>query len=238
MRAVRRETTALRVQQIAVDMALARGSDAVTVEAVAGQASISVRTFYNYFPSKDAAVLGDALSGPSPAAAKAFVSGSAGDLLTEIIGICARDAPQSPELAELAAKRTLLLRQEPELASRTSRNFATLMDDLTELVAARLKAQGREAADTQEISELIVAITGAVMHWAMLKYPTAAFERGADTADIRARARTAMHLLAGFDDAPPESSSPSSGQPSPSDERAPRHEVESHPEADHTPHPA
>jgi AcrR family transcriptional regulator len=45
------------LSRAAVELALQRGLDAVTAEAIAQAANVSARTFHNYFPSKERAIL-------------------------------------------------------------------------------------------------------------------------------------------------------------------------------------
>ena len=49
----RSEMMVSEVEDVALRMFAARGFDAVTVEDIASEAQISVRTFYRYFPAKD-----------------------------------------------------------------------------------------------------------------------------------------------------------------------------------------
>lgn len=58
-RARKKQATRLALKQAAVELVLARGLAQVTVEDIAEAADVSVRTFFNYFPSKEAAVVGD-----------------------------------------------------------------------------------------------------------------------------------------------------------------------------------
>ena len=55
----RTETTAL-IAQAALDLALESGWDAVTVDEIAARAGLSRRTFFNYFATKDEALLHNA----------------------------------------------------------------------------------------------------------------------------------------------------------------------------------
>ncbi|ABS01764.1 TetR/AcrR family transcriptional regulator [Kineococcus radiotolerans] len=56
----RTETTAL-IAQAALDLALESGWDAVTVDEIAARAGLSRRTFFNYFATKDEALLHNAV---------------------------------------------------------------------------------------------------------------------------------------------------------------------------------
>lgn len=58
-RAARRRQTEAALRSAALDLAEERGFDGFTVDEVAARAGVSPRTFFNYFPTKEAAVLAD-----------------------------------------------------------------------------------------------------------------------------------------------------------------------------------
>jgi AcrR family transcriptional regulator len=58
LRRRKREQTSLRIQAAAVALVLRDGPEAATIDAISERAEISPRTFFNYFDSKDSAVLG------------------------------------------------------------------------------------------------------------------------------------------------------------------------------------
>ena len=58
-RAARRAQTEQALRAAALDLAEQRGFDRFTVDEVAARAGVSPRTFFNYFPTKEAAVLAD-----------------------------------------------------------------------------------------------------------------------------------------------------------------------------------
>jgi len=66
-------------------LVLERGLDEVTVEDICTSIGVSTRTFFNYFSSKDDAVLGVEEFSPSPEAVAVFVAGGpTGDLLDDL----------------------------------------------------------------------------------------------------------------------------------------------------------
>lgn len=58
----KRAQTRARIEAAAIDLVLRDGIEAATVDAISERAEISPRTFFNYFESKDAAILGIAPS--------------------------------------------------------------------------------------------------------------------------------------------------------------------------------
>ena len=58
LRELKRRATENAIETAAVGLALAEGPDAVTVERICTEAFVSRSTFFNYFPSRDAAIYG------------------------------------------------------------------------------------------------------------------------------------------------------------------------------------
>jgi AcrR family transcriptional regulator len=58
LRERKRADTRLRIERAALTTVLERGLDSATIDAIAAAADISSRTFFNYFDSKEAAILG------------------------------------------------------------------------------------------------------------------------------------------------------------------------------------
>ncbi|MBT9384331.1 TetR/AcrR family transcriptional regulator [Pseudooceanicola sp. CBS1P-1] len=75
LRARRRAETARMIQKATIELVNEQGFDAVTSEAISRHAGVSPRTFFNYFPNKEAAIFGEVPSLPD-ADIQAFLSGS------------------------------------------------------------------------------------------------------------------------------------------------------------------
>lgn len=91
----KKRATRLALKAAALDLISERGYNNVTVEDIANAVDVSVRTFFNYFTSKEAAVVG---SGPEMAE----------DLRAQLIAL-------PPELSPLGALQTLLMGRLDEL---------------------------------------------------------------------------------------------------------------------------
>jgi AcrR family transcriptional regulator len=59
----KKRDTRRALASVAVRLAAEKGPDQVTIEEIANGADVSVRTFFNYFPSKEAAIVGDSAEG-------------------------------------------------------------------------------------------------------------------------------------------------------------------------------
>jgi AcrR family transcriptional regulator len=61
LRERKKADTRMAIEQAAVDIAWEQGYEAATAEAIAVKAQVSLRTFFNYFSSKDLAIVGPGL---------------------------------------------------------------------------------------------------------------------------------------------------------------------------------
>lgn len=172
----------------ALRLALERGYEQLTVEAITEAADVSLRTFFNHFSSKD-----DALLGPAP---------EAGAQLAQLL---AARPPQEPLVAALRAAilelagaftdraalwqaRRALLEAHPQLWPRLMAGFAGFERSLTEAIAARTGADAdADLYPGVAAAAAIGAVRVAVAHWR-------AAEGAAAITDLLARA---FDVLAG-----------------------------------------
>ncbi|HTQ93619.1 MAG TPA: TetR/AcrR family transcriptional regulator [Streptosporangiaceae bacterium] len=150
------------VERIALDLALEHGYDAVTVEMICDAVLISQSTFFNYFGSKDRAVLG-----PEPAPLDehrlaAFAAGH-GDVLTELMQLIVANWPDAPAERELLLKRLDLTERTPALHAA---HIARLDQASEQVERAAVRRLGRDReADTTERAKMLVSLSHAAMHW-------------------------------------------------------------------------
>ena len=150
------------VERIALDLALEHGYDAVTVETICDAALISPSTFFNYFGSKDRAVLGPEPKPFDEDRLDAFAAGH-GDILTELMLLIVADWPDAPADRELILARLDLTGRTPVLHAA---HIARLDRASEQVERAAVRRLGRDGANnTDERARMLVALSHAAMHW-------------------------------------------------------------------------
>ena len=149
------------MERIALDLALEHGYDAVTVEMICDAALVSPSTFFNYFGSKERAVLGPE---PPPLDERRLAAFAAGrvDALTELMRLIVADWPDAPAEREVLLKRLDLTERTPALRAA---HIARLDQASEQVEQAAVRRLGREGADTAERAKMLVALSHAAMHW-------------------------------------------------------------------------
>ncbi len=154
------------VERVALDLALERGYDAVTVEMICDAALVSPSTFFNYFGSKDRAVLGPEPRPLDEDHLAAFAAGG-GDALTELMLLLVADWPKAPAERDLLLARLDLTERTPALRAA---HIARIDRASEQVEQAALRRLGRDrATDSAEMAteraQMLVALSHAAMHW-------------------------------------------------------------------------
>ncbi|MCC2336098.1 TetR/AcrR family transcriptional regulator [Cellulomonas wangsupingiae] len=161
LRERKRATARARVEQVAVDLCLEHGYGSVTVAQICAAAGIAQSTFFTYFGSKDAAILGRPPV-PSPEAVDAFVEADGpllGDLLT-LLTVGARDAVS--DLA-LFRRRFELVDSDARLRAREARR-AEVAPWQADVVARRLRRRGDlTAAEIAEQAQMAAGLALSIL---------------------------------------------------------------------------
>ncbi|TFB95936.1 TetR/AcrR family transcriptional regulator [Cryobacterium sp. HLT2-28] len=141
LRERKRLATRRAIQRAVLLLSCERGMDKVTVEDISRAADVSPRTFFNYFSSKDAAMVGDELDLASAEDIAAFVHGGpSGDILAQLAELLASSLKNTEGDREIHQLRRTVMKENPYLFGlrmATLRNFeARLQDIITERFAA------------------------------------------------------------------------------------------------------
>lgn len=147
----------------------------VTVEAVAERAEISPRTFFNYFRSKEDAVLGQQAPVIHDDIADDFHIEAGDDLVEKVAFLLLAVFRTSVHRLITYGEYATLLDRHPELARRRLQHIDAVEALVADLVTARLAESqtpgtspgGHGGHTVEETALLIVTVAGAVMRTAM-----------------------------------------------------------------------
>ncbi|MEY9951259.1 TetR family transcriptional regulator [Leifsonia sp. EB34] len=165
LRERKRIATRRAIQLAALELASERGFDHVTVDEISHAANVSPRTFFNYFPSKESAIIGELPELPDEASIERFIeAGPAepildglGRLLIAAIetgdldgGLDGSDAGDAASAKELHALRRTLLKGNPELFAQRMASMHKFEDALSAVVQRRLAHDDPDLAADEE----------------------------------------------------------------------------------------
>ncbi|MDT5347504.1 MAG: hypothetical protein QOH91_791 [Mycobacterium sp.] len=155
LRERRRRQTSADIRGAAVQLAQERGWDKVTIEDICVEAGISTRTFFNYFPNKEAAIAYGPSDLPAELAAEFVAAGPApySVVLAELITLAAHHLRDMPPEREQAVCMLDLAKTTPAVLAAFLADLERFQTHLTDIVARR---QGMRSDD--EIPALISAL--------------------------------------------------------------------------------
>lgn len=152
------------LHRAALDLVEQKGFSAVTTDEIAARAGVSPRTFFNYYASKDGAVLGrsaqdlqelNQLLAERPADERPL------DTLRTVI--LAALAPASFDM-ELRAKRMKVLLNEPSLAPALVASNVRIQDALIKAFEARRGAAGPDLRIRLMVATALAAVRACLEH--------------------------------------------------------------------------
>ena len=177
LRERKRLATRRAIQRAALQVVRERGLDGATVDEMARIADVSPRTFFNYFPSKEDAILGDVPTLGGNVAVDWFVE-DRGPILRGLGRVIVDGSASLLSDVELVAERRALSRIHPELGVRRMANVHNFEQELADLAARRLRSEHPElsAAETLDRARLVsLTAFSFVRHawFAWLEHPDA-----------------------------------------------------------------
>lgn len=175
LRERKRAATQATIEAAAIDLALKHGYDITTVDMICDASMVSQRTFFNYFGSKESVILG-ARALPTEAAVDAFVAGRGRNALSDLVDMIATALATRELDPELFSKRRQVIQRTPELSNAEMARMIEAQDELTRIVLARFRAQGRKTTPgIQDEAGMVVALAIGVVHFAMKKWRASNF---------------------------------------------------------------
>jgi AcrR family transcriptional regulator len=166
LRERKKQATRLAIHEAALRLVAERGLDRVSVDDIAGRADVSPRTFFNYFSSKDDAVLG---LDPevSRQQAESFLARPATETAVQALRAVARaQAEQMATDTELWTLRLKVIEAHPALLARLAAAFGEGERVLAEAIAQRTGT--RIGADVYPT--LLAAVAGVAMRTSLHRW--------------------------------------------------------------------
>jgi AcrR family transcriptional regulator len=150
LRERKRLATRRAIQRATLTLSTENGFDRVTVDEISNVAQVSPRTFFNYFPSKEAAVIGDVPALPDDASVEAFINAGPDQAILDGIrdllasAVDDNDEAEEPDVHQM---RRALLKDNPQLFTLRMAGMKQLETDLTDVVRRRLAVDDPELAN-------------------------------------------------------------------------------------------
>lgn len=170
LRERKRLATRRGIQRAVLSLVCERGIDRVTVDDISAEAGVSPRTFFNYFGSKEAALIGDSLPVPPQEQVEHFLSAPAeGSVLEDLAELLAWSAEASEGDHELQRLRRSVLKDHPQIFGARMASLRQFEAAIAEIVADRLARSdeyaGRPRGELLDRGLLITLVaTAALKH--------------------------------------------------------------------------
>jgi len=165
LRERKRDETRCRLEEAAVEIALAGGLDRATVDAISAAANVSPRTFFNYFATKEDAILGtqDPVE-VSSALAGLVAEYDGGDVISAVMALVFSSMGTTLPTHELQKSRITLARKHPQLVTSQVARFATVSQQLVgaaeAIITANTRFAGLSQSELRASAELITMMCG------------------------------------------------------------------------------
>ncbi|MFE7629693.1 TetR family transcriptional regulator [Kocuria sp. NPDC057446] len=169
LRARKKAETWSAIHEAAAALAVEHGVEGATVEAVAAAAGVSPRTFFNYFPAKEDAVLGMRAPSLDPALLEGFSLGH--DLLGQVSRLLLA-VTRSAYAGQDADRRRRLLQAHPGLGRRRHELMLEAEDLVRRTLAELLSRDPQWSAGlgehgVDEVARMLVILGGVPLRFAI-----------------------------------------------------------------------
>jgi AcrR family transcriptional regulator len=174
LRERKKAATRLAIERAAVDIAYDQGYEAATAEAIAARAGVSLRTFFNYFSSKDVAIAGEGPTVIEEERARRVLEEAGSDTLKGIARVVEVSVTEQGQDPELKRRRRRLINAYPPLMHLHFTEFARFDTQLVHVVAGHLREHPslRRVATrltVEDEARLAVAMVSATVRYHTLR---------------------------------------------------------------------
>ncbi|MFC7527720.1 TetR family transcriptional regulator [Actinoplanes sp. GCM10030250] len=162
----KRQQTRFALITAALRLVDERGADRVTVDEISAAAEVSPRTFFNYFPAKEDALVGDPMEGCTDIRQQLLAVAPGTPLPAALMEALAPAVHHIQEDRELWLLRMRVIEANPQLLPQLIAAAATAEQSLTDAVAERAGLPVDHAYPAVAAAVSSAALRVAVMRWA------------------------------------------------------------------------
>ena len=164
LRERKKRATRHALSEAALRLALDKGIDHLTVEEISEAAGVSARTFFNYFSSKEQALLGDESLFAEPERINALIRDS-DSVLDGLYRVAMASVANSAGKRDQVRMRWQLMERSPALLPRLFAKLDDQRDVLAAAVAARTGASPGDAYPQLMAGVAFAAMRVAIVRW-------------------------------------------------------------------------
>jgi len=161
LRERKRLATRREIQRAVLTLCAHRSIDKVTIDEISRVADISPRTFFNYFASKDSALVGDELELACDADIERFVSGGAdADVMIDLAALIGRSLLNTDGDREIHELRRAVMKDNSHLFTMRMAALRNFEAGLQQIVERRLLADDpRVGEDPRALAQRALLLT-------------------------------------------------------------------------------
>ena len=166
LRERKKTATRLALHEAALRLVAERGLDGVSVDDIAARADVSPRTFFNYFATKDDAVVGLDPAGPALQAA-AFAARPAGESAVEAMrAVALEQASTMAEDPQLWPLRLEVVETNPALVAKLAAAFG----ESDRILAGAIAERTGTRLDDDVLPMLLAGVAAAAMRTSLHRW--------------------------------------------------------------------
>lgn len=188
LRARKQRATRETIHRIAVRRALAVGPHSVTTAEISAEAGVSARTFFNYFPSKEDAMLGFHEELPTDDELAEFAASDSPDLLDDLTQLIRNVFSASPTDRTIMRDRRELVHKHPELLQKQMARVLAVEQRIASPVAERMRTHEkyRDLTDHAAAAQMLVMLATSSIRIAIRNATSSPQSTPTDAAEERA----------------------------------------------------
>lgn len=162
----RRRETRLEIHTATLRLAREHGFDKITVDMISAEAGVSPRTFFNYFPSKEGALLLGPTEVPPDLAAE-FAAGSASprEVLADVTRLLVREMADNPPERATMHEVFTLAHGHPSVQAALLARIEGFQRSIADAVAQRMGQQPEDEMPSLIAALALTAVRTGLERW-------------------------------------------------------------------------